>query len=129
MPAMDRQAFLTKWSTRADDLRKLGALVNGDRLIGEFLTELEQLFRGEESELLTLTEAASYSGYSADHLARLLRDGDLENAGRRHRPRVRRGDLPRKPHSLRPEPPSPFLTDSKRQIAMSVVNSETKETR
>ena len=45
---------------------------------------------------LTLREAARESGYSADHLGRLLRQGLIPNAGRPRAPRIRRADLPRR---------------------------------
>ncbi|HEU4630159.1 MAG TPA: hypothetical protein VFS08_10465, partial [Gemmatimonadaceae bacterium] len=51
----------------------------------------------EENETLTLAEAALASGYSVDHLRHLVSSGAIANAGRKHAPRVRAGDLPRKP--------------------------------
>jgi hypothetical protein len=45
---------------------------------------------------LTLREAARESGYSADHLGRLVRLGIIPNAGRPRAPRIRRADLPRR---------------------------------
>lgn len=48
-------------------------------------------------ERLTLAQAALRSGYSAEHLARLVRVGTLPNAGRRGSPRIRAGDLPVRP--------------------------------
>lgn len=50
------------------------------------------------NEELTVAEASAESGYSAAHLRRLLADSRLENAGSQGRPRIRRGDLPRKPN-------------------------------
>ena len=47
------------------------------------------------SELLTLAEAAEETGFSVDHLGRLLREGKILNAGRKGAPRIRRTDLPR----------------------------------
>jgi hypothetical protein len=58
--------------------------------------EVEAALASAESEPLTLTEAAAESGFSADHLGRLVRDGKLPNAGRSGAPRVRRADLPTK---------------------------------
>ena len=46
---------------------------------------------------LTLREAADLSGYTVDHLARLIRKGSIANAGRRHSPRIRVADLPYRP--------------------------------
>lgn len=45
---------------------------------------------------LTLSEAAEASGYSADHLGRMVRQGTIPNVGRHGAPRIRLGDLPRK---------------------------------
>ena len=59
--------------------------------------ELEAAVRGGAHELLDLKEAARESGYSADHLGRLVRDGKIPNAGRRNAPKIRRIDLPRRP--------------------------------
>jgi len=59
--------------------------------------DLEDAFRSIEEERLTLAEAAETSGYSADHLGRLIREGKLPNAGRKGSPRIMRGELPMKP--------------------------------
>ena len=121
---MTRAEFITKWAERAEELGRLRASVDGHRIISEFLTELERLFRDEESDILTLDEAAEYSGFSADHIGRSIRRGSIENVGQRGRPRVRRGDLPRKPGGLRNEMPEPILAvNTRRQIAQSVVTS------
>ena len=50
-------------------------------------------FQGEE---LSLKEAAEESGYSEAHMQRLIAEGSIPNAGRKHKPKVRRGDLPKK---------------------------------
>ena len=93
-------------------------------VVSELITELETLFREEKSDILTLSEAALYSGYSVDHLGRSLRRGSIENVGARGRPRVRRGDLPRKSGALRNEMSEPIVAvNTRRQIAQSVVTS------
>ncbi|MDP3769084.1 MAG: helix-turn-helix domain-containing protein [Dehalococcoidia bacterium] len=83
------------WRTLADTLRPFaaGVALAYERAADELDTALE----AERGALLTLAEAARVSGYSADHLARLIRAGKLASVGDRHRPRVRRGDLPLKP--------------------------------
>ncbi len=63
---------------------------------------VEQAIRERDDERLTLTEAAARSGYSADHVARLVRDGRLPNVGRHGAPRVRAGDLPSRPGPASP---------------------------
>ena len=88
------RAFRERWLTRRDELRRLHALVDGATLCDELLAELDQIADNGANELLPLHRAAAESGYSADHLGRLLRDGKLANAGRVNAPRIRRGDLP-----------------------------------
>ena len=62
-----------------------------------YADELEEALREHDIEALTLQEAAVESGYSADHLGRLVRDGKITSAGQPNAPRIRRADLPRKP--------------------------------
>lgn len=61
---------------------------------------LDAALAAEQDDLLTLRGAAHMSGYSADHLGRLLRQGLIPNAGRPHAPRIRRADLPRRAPTL-----------------------------
>jgi hypothetical protein len=60
---------------------------------------VEQAMWDAEREPLTLREAARLSGYSADHLSRLIGQGKLRNVGRKHAPLVLRGDLPTRPRA------------------------------
>jgi len=53
----------------------MSAMVDGHQIIAGFLSELENLFREEDSEILTLEQAAEHSGYSVDHLARAVGSG------------------------------------------------------
>ena len=110
---MTRDEFMGRWSQRADELKRLAANVDGQRLIAE----LALLFREEDSQALTLREAAQESGYSPDHLGREVRAGRIPNVGRRNAPRVRRGDLPRKPGRLLSSQPENMF--ARRQIARS----------
>lgn len=59
--------------------------------------ELEEVLEARAEELLTLDEAAEESGYSKRRLRELVSEGTIPNAGRKHAPRLRRSDLPRKP--------------------------------
>ena len=59
--------------------------------------ELEQALAEDSQAPLTLSEAAEASGYSADHLGRMVRQGKIPNAGRRGAPRIRRADLHGRP--------------------------------
>ena len=97
------QSLLDAWLKQAEALRHYG----GDNLavvLERCADELEAalLERGETT--LTLTDAARESGYSREHLGRLVRDGKIPNAGRPGAPRIARRHLPRKHRD--PESPS-----------------------
>ncbi len=86
------------WRARAEQLRPYSPAAS--RAFDEAAGELESALGGEQGALLDLQEAARESGYSADYLGRLVREGQIRNAGRRNAPRIRRGDLPRKAAAL-----------------------------
>jgi len=90
-------ALRERWIARREELRRFHALVDGAVLCDELLSELDRLTDAAENEALSLTRAAAESGYSVDHLGRLVREGKLANLGRPNAPKVRRADLPRKP--------------------------------
>ena len=85
----------THWRSTAEDLRRYGAGEAAATLVA-CATELEEAVQDTHSSPLNLQEAAELSGYSADHLGRLVREGKLPNAGREGAPRIRVRDLPRK---------------------------------
>lgn len=89
--------LLDRWTKRRDELRRLHAAVDGATLCEEVLADLDAIQRAEGDVVLTLVNAAMLSGYSAEHLARLLRTGVLPNAGRKGAPRIRLADLPKRP--------------------------------
>lgn len=90
-----------KWRRRRDEAKALSSIAPLERVCDEVLADLGAIQDDFERDVLTLGEAAAESGYSTDHIRRLIRDGKLPNAGRRHSPLVRRGDLPMKPGHLR----------------------------
>lgn len=92
-------------------------------LLEDRAAELEAALQAQNAELLTLTEAAAASGYSADHLGRLVRNGSIKNYGRPNSPKVQRGDLPRKLTlpSCYAEPK--LLGASRRQVAKAITTS------
>lgn len=87
------------WRSLADQQRRFGAETHA-RILEYCADELANALRLSEEELLDLRQASIESGYSADHLGRLVRDGKLPNAGRRNAPRIRRADLPRRPEQV-----------------------------
>ena len=114
-----------RWTARATEMRFLGQeplakLI--EALLGEFETELA----ADATEPLTIAQAANESGYSEEHLRRLVREEQIPSAGRPNSPRIRRADVPIKPgHNSGNAYPK--LLDSKEQIARCVANSERGE--
>jgi hypothetical protein len=109
-----------QWVQRRDEWRRLGVQLDGAKLAEEVIAELEQLDAAGE-QLLTLVEAAEESGYSAEHLGRLVRDGGIPNSGRPKAPKIRRRDLPRKPGTLPSATDSAIIPVDRRRIAASVL--------
>jgi hypothetical protein len=88
---------IERWRAREAEWSRLRVQVDGAALAGEIVTDLERIAESDAADELTLTAASTLSGYSTDHLSRLIRDGSLPNAGRKGAPRIRRADLPMRP--------------------------------
>ncbi len=84
----------SRWAARRDELRRLSALVDGATLLDEVLVDLDHAAAAEP--LMSLTAAAPLTGYTADHLSRLIRNGSLTNYGKKGSPRVKLSDCPKK---------------------------------
>ncbi len=89
--------LVNKWEAEAAAMERRGILIRGEVLCREFVADLQALQRGESEEPLTIAQASAESGYSAEHVARMVRQGLIPNQGRKRAPRIRRADLPRKP--------------------------------
>jgi hypothetical protein len=85
-----------RWRADAEILRRRGAAQQADAL-ESCAAELEQFERERALQALTLEQAAQESGYTYSALEKMVRRGEIENLGEKGRPRLRRGDLPRKP--------------------------------
>src|SRR5205085_1614633 len=101
---MTREALKSRWTVRRNELRETDAWVSGAKLCDQLLADLERLWTEEDSTELTLMEAARASGYSADHLRRLVRLGRLPASHRGRRLFFRSADLPRKPATVDVQP-------------------------
>ena len=111
-----------RWRLEAERLRRFEA--HGQAAACEQLAnELEAALAAWEFAPLTVREASEQSGYSEEHLRRLVRQGQIPNAGRPNSPRIFHRDLPRKPPQKDVLQP-PGRVSSKQQIVRSVVDSE-----
>ena len=112
------------WRRQAKALRRYGGETPAVAL-DSCAAELEATLIEKDEITFSLTEAARESGYSADHLGRLVRDGKIPNAGRPGAPRIARGHLPRKAQA----PAEPRLAEkphprevSNVQIVQSIID-------
>ena len=88
--------LIVQWRELAEILRAEGCpevAAARERCASELETSLHKC----DNEALSVNQAASESGYSAEYLRRLLRDTPALNAGRAGKPLILRRDLPRKP--------------------------------
>ena len=116
--------LIDRWRSRAEVFRRHG-VAEAPATLEACADELEEYVREIANQKLSLEEASEESGYSHDHLSRLIRDGTVPNAGEPGSPRIRRGDLPRKPgHTTEPASTVDGPIPSKVQMARSVVNSD-----
>jgi len=116
-----------RWRSRADELEPFAA--GPAQAFRRAADELEGEIRALDVESVTLSEASAIGGYSVDHLQRLVATAQLENVGRKHRPRVRRADVPVKPgHTLHEDGEGAHFS-ARRRIVASVSNAHTAETR
>lgn len=93
---MTREDLRSKWGNLRATLAEFGP-PSSSALCSRFLADLEELWASQDDAELTLDEAAEVSGYSTDHLRRLVRTGRLSAHRVGRRLFFKAGDLPRKP--------------------------------
>ncbi len=97
------ESLVSQWRVVAETLRRRGATAQAV-VLESCAEELEAALWEHEQATLTLKEAAEESGYSVQHLRRLVTQGLLTDVAESSQIRVRRGDLPRKPGHKDPYP-------------------------
>ena len=102
---MTFDAFIASLRAAAASYAEVDAHVSGAKLLAKLIADLEQISSALSDQPVTLAEASRLSGYSPDHLARLVRQGRIRNVGRKGAPRVLVGDLPRRPPRSSLAPP------------------------
>lgn len=92
----DRKQFIGDLRRRAADMEAVGGVAVGNAAF-VLIAEMEQFLSERDEELLTLSQAEQQSGYSYEHLRKLVASGVVPNHGRKGSPLIRRSELPRKP--------------------------------
>ena len=111
------------WRKQAKALRRYGGETPATA-IERCAEDLEATLVERDETTFSLVEAARESGYTAEHLGRLVRDGKIPNAGRPGAPRIALKDLPRKAAALDPTrlaEKSPRRDVSNVQIVQSII--------
>ena len=116
------------WRRKAKSLRRYGCETPATA-IERCADDLEATLVERDETTFSLVEASRESGYTADHLGRLVRDGKIPNAGRPGAPRIALKDLPRKASA----PDAPRLARNPRprqlsnvQIVQSIIDKGVK---
>ena len=104
------------WRKRAKALRRYGGETPATA-IEQCADDLEATLVERDETTFSLVEASRESGYSADHLGRLVRDGKIPNSGRPGAPRIALKDLPLKAHM--PSKPQQRLAEEPRSRQLS----------
>jgi len=81
------------WLELAQTFGRYGGTIQAT-MLSECAADLERTMKAVDERLLSLSEASVASGYSTDHLGRLIRENKIRNHGRRGKPLLREGDLP-----------------------------------
>jgi hypothetical protein len=93
----DEDAALTWWETEfANCCDAIGAQVSGSMLTRAIVNSIKSIRKRRLEQCVSLTEAARQTGYSADHLGRLVRKGKIRNVGRKGSPRLLIKDVPQR---------------------------------
>jgi len=88
-------ALVDRWEAEETVLRRRGAAVAAD-VLASCLLDLRAAWEEHQLEELSLADGAAEAGMSYKGLQKAVAEGRVPNAGTKHRPRIRREDLPRK---------------------------------
>jgi hypothetical protein len=86
------RGFLDERRSEAATLRR-NYDERGAALIERVLGEIDSFLQVKAEEPIAVGDAATATGFSADHLRRQVSSGELKNLGVPNKPAVRRGDL------------------------------------
>jgi hypothetical protein len=89
----------TAWREQAKELERYQAHAQAATL-QLCAAQLDETARRIDDGVLSLADASRRSGYSADHLSKLVATNRIPNAGRKGKPLIRVRDLPKKASPL-----------------------------
>ncbi len=120
----DEDTALDWWEqTFAASCAELGIHADAAALVRSVVTSLREIRQTSLDRTLSLREAAQETGYSSKQVGRWVRSGQIENAGSKVAPRVRRRDLQHRRKRPLPRPSPVRIVESAQDIARSVANS------
>ena len=90
---IDPGDLLKRWHDDEERFRAYGQDPIAD-VIQRCRSELAEWWRERQFDVLTIEEASAYSGLAPGTIGNKIRAGEIPNAGDKHRPRVRRFNLP-----------------------------------
>ncbi len=124
----DEDSALDWWEQKfAAACESMGVQVNAAALVRNLVASLRDIRGASLDATLSLTEAASETGYSTKQVSRWVHSGKIENVGTSTAPRVRRRDIiaHRKTMPL-PARPSVAIVATAQDIARSVANRKSR---
>lgn len=112
--------LLEQWQEDKLVLEQYGA-EGPAKVVAKLISDIRQSQLGFHSAALTVKEAASESGYTADTIRRQIRLGKLRKVGKGSTLRVWRADLPKKPGVASERPRPQLHGTSRQQVARSLI--------
>ena len=97
---MQRDELVGKWAHKAAEYDGLAATVNAAAMCKLFVADLKALATESHDDWVLIPEAVRVSGYSKQHIRRLIQSGQLPAEGVGKARRVPLHALPRKPAAL-----------------------------
>ena len=102
-PSTHLPAWVAKFAAELrDEAERRKSLWPGDPLasaLPEIARQLEDRARAYALQSLSVSQASEETGFTQDHLYRLIKTGQIEDVGTGGSRRIRRADLPRKGNS------------------------------
>jgi hypothetical protein len=120
----DEEGALDWWENEfAPFCEVLRGHFDGALLARMFVASIRDIRSASLDELITVTDAARETGYSARQVRRWLKEGKISNHGSEASPRVRRGDVISHKKTFLPRRSPIRIMDTAQDIARSVANS------